>query len=100
MLPDPTLNSYLMLAAVLFAIGAAGVFLQRRFIGALLALQVMLNGVALTFVAAGRYFGGGDGQIHAVATVGLALVQAMFGLAIVVTLVRRRLIAAESVRLP
>ena len=52
-LPEPTLNSYLMLSAVLFAIGTAGVFLRRNLITILLSVEVMLNAVNLTFVAVG-----------------------------------------------
>ncbi len=53
MLPEPTLNSYLVLSAVLFAIGTAGVFLRRNLITILLSIEVMLNAVNLTFVAVG-----------------------------------------------
>ncbi len=56
MLPEPTLNSYLMLSAVLFAIGTAGVFLRRNLITILLSIEVMLNAVNLTFVAADRFY--------------------------------------------
>ena len=63
MLPEPTLNSYLMLSAVLFAIGTAGVFLRRNIITILLSVEVMLNAVNLTFVAVDRYRGLIDGQI-------------------------------------
>ena len=55
MLPEPTLNSYLALSAVLFAIGTAGVFLRRNLITLLLSVEIMLNAVNLTFVAADRY---------------------------------------------
>src|SRR5207344_65018 len=63
MLPEPTLNSYLMLSAVLFAIGTAGVFLRRNIITILLSVEVMLNAVNLTFVAVDRFRGLIDGQI-------------------------------------
>ena len=53
MLPEPTFNSYLLLSAVLFAIGTAGVFLRRNLITILLSVEVMLNAVNLTFVAVG-----------------------------------------------
>ena len=46
-LPEPTLNSYLMLSAVLFAIGTAGVFLRRNIITILLSIEVMLNAVGI-----------------------------------------------------
>ena len=47
-----TLNHYLALSAILFAIGTAGVFLRRNVITLLLSIEIMLNAVNLTFVAA------------------------------------------------
>jgi NADH-quinone oxidoreductase subunit K len=57
------LNYYLVLSAILFAIGTAGVFLRRNLITVLLSVEIMLNAVNLTFVAVGRYLGTVDGQI-------------------------------------
>ena len=51
------LNHYLVLSAILFAIGTAGVFLRRNLITMLLSIEIMLNAVNLTFVAVGRYLG-------------------------------------------
>ena len=65
MLPEPTLNTYLALSAVLFSIGTAGVFLRRNLITILLSVEVMLNAVNLTFVAVDRFLGTVDGQIIA-----------------------------------
>jgi NADH-quinone oxidoreductase subunit K len=78
-----TLNHYLILSGLLFAIGTAGVFLRRNLITMLLSIEIMLNAVNLTFVAVGRYLGTVDGQIvmtvaAAEAAVGLALVIALF----------------------
>ena len=58
-----SLNMYLILSAVLFSIGTAGVFLRRNLITILLSIEIMLNAVNLTFVAVGRYLGTVDGQI-------------------------------------
>ena len=58
-----TVNHYLALSGVLFAIGTAGVFLRRNLITMLLSIEIMLNAVNLTFVAVGRYKGSVDGQI-------------------------------------
>ena len=62
MLPEPTLNTYLALSAVLFSIGTAGVFLRRNLITVLLSVEVMLNAVNLTFVAVDRFLGTVDGH--------------------------------------
>jgi NADH-quinone oxidoreductase subunit K len=90
MLPEPTLNSYLMLSAVLFAIGTMGVFLRRNLITILLSVEVMLNAVNLTFVAVGRYLGTVDGQVIVFFVITVAAAEAAVGLAIVIALFRHR----------
>src|SRR6187455_2945046 len=86
----PTLNSYLMLSAVLFAIGTAGVFLRRNVITILLSVEIMLNAVNLTFVAAGRQFASVDGQVIVFFVMTVAAAEAAVGLAIVISLFRHR----------
>ena len=90
MLPEPTLNSYLMLSAVLFAIGTAGVFLRRNLITILLSVEIMLNAVNLTFVAADRYYETVDGQIVVFFVMTVAAAEAAVGLAIIIALFRHR----------
>ena len=89
-LPEPTLNSYLMLSAVLFAIGTAGVFLRRNLITILLSIEVMLNAVNLTFVAVDRFRGLIDGQIIVFFVMTVAAAEAAVGLAIVIALFRHK----------
>lgn len=90
MLPEPTLNSYLILSAVLFAIGTAGVFLRRNLITILLSIEVMLNAVNLMFVAVDRFMGTIDGQIIVFFVMTVAAAEAAVGLAIVIALFRHR----------
>ena len=90
MLPEPTLNSYLVLSAVLFAIGTAGVFLRRNLITILLSIEVMLNAVNLMFVAVDRFLGTIDGQIIVLFVMTVAAAEAAVGLAIVIALFRHR----------
>jgi NADH-quinone oxidoreductase subunit K len=90
MLPEPTLNSYLMLSAVLFAIGTAGVFLRRNIITILLSIEIMLNAVNLSFVAFGRAQGTVDGQIIVFFVITVAAAEAAVGLAIVIALFRHK----------
>ena len=87
------LNHYLMLSAMLFAIGTAGVFLRRNLITMLLSVEIMLNAVNLTFVAFGRQFGTVDGQIITFFVMTVAAAEAAVGLAIVIALFRHREIA-------
>ena len=90
MLPEPTLNSFLVLSAVLFAIGTAGVFLRRNLITILLSIEIMLNAVNLTFVAVDRFRGTVDGQIIVFFVMTVAAAEAAVGLAIVIALFRHR----------
>ena len=90
MFPEPTLNSYLMLSAVLFAIGTAGVFLRRNLITILLSIEIMLNAVNLTFVAVDRYLGSVDGQIIVFFVMTVAAAEAAVGLAIIIALFRHK----------
>ena len=89
-MPEPTLNSYLLLSAVLFAIGTAGVFLRRNLITILLSIEVMLNAVNLTFVAVDRFRGSADGQIIVFFVITVAAAEAAVGLAILIALFRHR----------
>jgi NADH-quinone oxidoreductase subunit K len=90
MLPEPTLNSYLLLSAVLFSIGTAGVFLRRNLITILLSVEIMLNAANLTFVAVDRYLGAVDGQIISFFVMTVAAAEAAVGLAIVISLFRHK----------
>ena len=85
-----TLNHYLALSAILFAIGTAGVFLRRNVITLLLSIEIMLNAVNLTFVAAGRQFAAVDGQVIVFFVMTVAAAEAAVGLAIVIALFRHR----------
>jgi NADH-quinone oxidoreductase subunit K len=84
------LSHYLILSAMLFAIGTAGVFMRRNLITILLSIEIMLNAVNLTFVAFGRYLGMVDGQIIVTFVMTVAAAEAAVGLAIVVALYRHR----------
>ena len=84
------LNHYLVVSAVLFALGTAGVFLRRNLITILLSIEIMLIAVNLTFVAFGRYQGNVDGQIIVFFVMTVAAAEAAVGLALVIALFRHR----------
>jgi NADH-quinone oxidoreductase subunit K len=84
------LSYYLIVSAVLFAIGTAGVFMRRNLITILLSVEIMLNAVNLTFVAFGRFLGTVDGQIITFFVMTVAAAEAAVGLAIVIALFRHR----------
>jgi NADH-quinone oxidoreductase subunit K len=85
-----TLNHYLLLSALLFSIGTAGVFLRRNVITLLLSVEIMLNAVNLSFVAMGRFNGSVEGQIITFFVMTVAAAEAAVGLAIVIALFRHR----------
>src|SRR3970040_1617615 len=86
----PSLDHYLILSAILFTIGTAGVFLRRNIITILLSIEIMLNAVNLTFVAFGRALASSDGQIIVFFVMTVAAAEAVVGLAIVIGLFRHR----------
>ncbi len=84
------LDHYLIVSAILFAIGTAGVFLRKNLITVLLSIEIMLNAVNLTFVAFGRSLGTVDGQIITFFVMTVAAAEAAVGLAIIIALYRHR----------
>jgi len=82
------LNHYLILSAVLFSIGTAGVLLRRNLITVLLSVEVMLNAVNLSFIAFGRFLGSSDGQIIVFFVITVAAAEATVGLALIIALFR------------
>ena len=85
-----TLNHYLVLSVILFTLGTAGVFLRRNVISLLLSIEIMLNAVNLTFIAAGRQWASVDGQIIVFFVMTVAAAVAAVGLALVIALFRHR----------
>jgi NADH-quinone oxidoreductase subunit K len=85
-----SLNHYLILSALLFSIGTAGIFLRRNLITLLLSVEIMLNAVNLSFVAMGRFNGSVEGQIITFFVMTVAAAEAAVGLAIVIALFRHR----------
>jgi NADH-quinone oxidoreductase subunit K len=84
------LSHYLIVSALLFCIGTAGVFLRRNLITVLLSIEIMLNAVNLSFVAFGRASGDLDGQIITFFVMTVAAAEAAVGLALVIALFRHR----------
>jgi NADH-quinone oxidoreductase subunit K len=81
---------YLVLSAVLFGIGVAGVLLRRNLIVMFMAIELMLNAVNLSFVAFARQLGNEDGQVIVFFVLAVAAAEAGVGLAIFIQLFRAR----------
>ena len=83
-------NNYLVLAAMIFTIGAYGVLVRRNAIIVFLSVELMLNAANLAFVAAARNSGTLDGLVAAFFVMVVAAAEVVVGLAIIVTIFRTR----------
>ncbi len=84
------LEHYLSLSAVLFALGTMGVLLRRSALVILMSIELMLNAVNLTLVAASRYHGALAGQSMVILVMAVAAAEVAVGLAIIVSVFRAR----------
>ncbi len=84
-----TLSHYLVLAAILFSISIAGIFLNRKnIIIILMSIELMLLAVNINFVAFSHFLGDLSGQIFVFFILTVAAAEAAIGLAILVVLFR------------
>jgi NADH-quinone oxidoreductase subunit K len=82
------------LASMLFVIGSAGILLRRNALVMFMSVELMLNAVNLTFVAAGRQLNVLDGQVSVLFVMVVAATEVVVGLAIIVAVFRRRATAS------
>ena len=86
-----TLSHFLVLGALLFAIGVVGIFMNRKnLIVLLMAIELMLLAVNLNFVAFSYYLGDMAGQVFVFFILTVAAAESAIGLAILVVLFRTR----------
>lgn len=86
-----SLTHFLVLAAILFCISIAGIFLNRKnIIILLMAIELMLLAVNMNFVAFSHYLGNNAGQVFVFFILTVAAAEAAIGLAILVVLFRNR----------
>ena len=86
-----TLGHYLTLGALLFSIGVAGIFINRKnIIILLMSIELMLLAVNVNFVAFSRFHGDAAGQVFVFFILTVAAAESAIGLAILVTLFRNR----------
>ena len=86
-----SINWYLIVSALVFAIGAGGVLVRRNPLVILLCLELMLNGANLALVTFARMHGNGDGQVFALIVMVVAACEVAVGLGLIVAIFRRRL---------
>lgn len=85
-----TLNTYLVLSALLFAIGFFGVLFRRNTLIIFMGLELMLVAATLAFVAFSRYNGTMGGNVFVFFILTVAAAEVAVGLAIIVALFRKR----------
>ncbi len=79
----------LILAGILFSIGAMSLIIRRNIFFILLSIEIMLNAAGLAFVVAGAHWGQPEGQIMFIFILTMAAAEVSVGLAIVIQLYRR-----------
>src|SRR5271157_2906114 len=84
------LSWYLILSAILFAIGIAGFIYRRNIITIFMSIELMLNAVNLTFVAFSYQLQKVDGHIFTFFVMVVAAAEAAVGLAIILTVFKNR----------
>jgi NADH-quinone oxidoreductase subunit K len=84
------LHYYLLVSALVFAIGVIGVVIRRNLIVVLMSIELMLNAVNLTFIAFSRFLGSMEGQVAVFFVMAVAAAEAVVGLAIVISVYRQR----------
>ncbi len=88
---DIGLGHYLSVAAIMFAIGMAGIFLNRKnVIVILMSIELMLLSVNINLVAFSQFLGDLTGQVFAFMVLTVAAAEAAVGLAILVAFFRNR----------
>lgn len=84
------IGAYYLVAAALFATGLVGVLIRRNLIVLFMCVELMLNAVNLTLVAAARMWGGADGQVFVFFVIVVAAAEVVVGLALIVNIFFRR----------
>jgi len=84
------LNFFLLVAAVLFAIGVAGVLVRRNALVILMSIELMLNAVNLTFITFAAKRQTLDGQLFVFFIMAVAAAEVAVGLAVIISVFRLR----------
>ncbi len=90
MIVELTQTWYLVLAALIFAIGATGLVIRRNPLVMFMCVELMLNAVNLTFVSFGNMLDDVGGQVFVFFVLVVAAAEVAVGLALVVAITRRR----------
>ena len=84
------LEHYLVVSALLFALGLMGVIVRRNLLIIYMSLELMLNSANLALVAFSRFTNSLDGQVFVFFVITVAAAEVSVGLALIVALYRKR----------
>jgi NADH:ubiquinone oxidoreductase subunit K len=86
-----SLTTYLFIAAALFVIGIFGLLQRRSLIGMLIAIELMLNGASVNFMAFNRFLAPDPiiGQVYTLFIMGIAAAETAIALSIIIAVFRR-----------
>jgi NADH-quinone oxidoreductase subunit K len=79
----------ILLAAILFCIGLAGLLMHRNVIYMLMSVEVMLNSAGLAFIVAGSRWAEADGQVMFIFILAMAAAEVAVGLALIIQLFKK-----------
>jgi NADH-quinone oxidoreductase subunit K len=85
-----SIHSYLIVSAILFALGTFGVLTRKNAIVIFMCIELMLNAVNLSFIALSHHLGNLDGQIFVFFVMTVAAAEAAVGLALMIAFFRNR----------
>ncbi|BCR06909.1 NADH-quinone oxidoreductase subunit K 1 [Desulfuromonas versatilis] len=85
-----TVHHYMTVSAILFALGTFGVLTRKNAIVIFMCIELMLNGVNLSFIALSHFMGNIDGQIFVFFVMTVAAAEAAVGLALMITFFRNK----------
>ncbi|WP_035589449.1 NADH-quinone oxidoreductase subunit NuoK [Hippea jasoniae] len=83
-------SEYLIVSALLIAIGATGVMIRRNFMIVLMSLEVMINGAGLLLITMSYYLGNVSGQVMFIFVAAVAASETAIGLAIAVMMYKSK----------
>lgn len=88
--PEVAIELYVLLSAVLFVMGTAGVLLRRNAILVFMSVELMLNSANLALAAFARQWGNGDGHLMVFFVMTVAAAEVAVGLALIVAIFRTK----------
>lgn len=83
------LNHYLLLSAILFALGAVGIMRRKNLLMLFFSTEIMLNAANIALVAISKYYANLDGQIFALFIIAIAASEVAVGLGLLIIMYRK-----------